>query len=119
MGVSGGHADSDDADEAVVGTVTVRIIEHDPSGALHIEGIVGNVRIEVITNYRREGDRAYLDELHIDGPGRSALGPRLLRTFVRELGHQIGARVVIIQGGIRTTGARPGRRPRPIVIEVG
>lgn len=40
------------------------------------------------------------------------------RTFVRELGKQQGAKEVVIKGGERTTGANPGKTPKPVRVKV-
>jgi hypothetical protein len=53
MALSAGPADPDDA-QAPANALSVRIVEHDPSGGLHIEGIGRGVKIEVITGYRRD-----------------------------------------------------------------
>ena len=96
----------------------VQIIERDPEGALYLEAISERGRMEVVTAVRVEGATAYLDGFHVDGLGAGSVGVAALRAFARELGHQLGVQRLVIRGGLRTTGANPGRLPRPIVIPV-
>ena len=96
----------------------VAIIEHDPAGALYLRGATRRGTVEVITNVRFDEQTAYLDELHVDGPGAGSMGVRDLRVLARELARQLQVRRVVIQGGVRTTGARPGRVPRQVTIRI-
>lgn len=95
---------------------TVEIVERDGD----IVEIIcrGATTITVIAEMRRTGETLLLNRVHIDGsgPGSSSLGE--LREMARELGRQQGAQKVIIRGAVRTTGAAPGRLPRPIMIKV-
>jgi len=75
--------------------------------------------ITVITGMTKEGDTLILKGMHIDGPGAGSVGFRELRSLATELGKQQGAKQVTIFGGTRTTGANPGRVPRPITFQVG
>lgn len=98
--------------------MVVRILERDPAGALHVQGSSDRGTIEVIANVRIEAGTAHLDQLHIDGPGAGTMGLADLHAFAVELGRQLGVARLVIQGGMRTTGARPGHVPRPIVVRV-
>ena len=62
--------------------------------------------------------------LHVQGGqggaiGPNDLGPRRLIGIARAALERMDYDAIIIEGGVRTTGARPGRRPRPIRIERG
>lgn len=78
----------------------------------------GSTTITVIAEMRLVGDTLILDRLHMDGggPGSSSIGE--LREMARELGRQQGAKEVMVFGAMRTTGASPGKVPRPILIKV-
>ena len=95
---------------------SIEIIEHDPAGALHVRATTRRGTIEVITNVWLEAQTAYLDELHVDGPGAGSMGIQDQLALARELGRQLQVRRLVIQGGVRTTGAKPGRVPRPVTI---
>ena len=93
--------------------MSVRIIEQAPEGTLYLEGVSGQGRMEVITALRIEGGVAFLDGLHIDGPGAGTMMVTALRAFARELGRLLDVEMLVIQGGMRTNGANPGTLPRP------
>ena len=65
-----------------------------------------------------EGDALRLSGLHVDGDRPNKFGSRDLLRLARELRQSQGARVVVVEGGIRTTGASPGHLPRPIIIKL-
>jgi hypothetical protein len=96
---------------------TVQVVERD-GDVVRIIGDGPKGSIEVIASMRRQGDELVLRELHADGTGPGSLGIGEVRAFARELGRQEGVRVVEIHGGTRTTGARPGKLPRPVRILV-
>ena len=85
----------------------VRLVGRGPRGA-----------IEVLANMTVEGDRLVLRGLHADGDGPGSLGLAEIRAYARLLGRQMGVSALEIHGGTRTTGARPGKVPRPVVIAV-
>lgn len=92
----------------------LRILEHEGNhiiGAFNAAG--GEARF--VTEMVRSGDDLILRGTHIEGGAtlREAVGAA--RTFGRE----VGVKRVIIEGGRRTTGANPGRIPRPIILETG
>lgn len=70
---------------------------------------------QVIGTMIREGDTLILRGVHIDG--RATLREAL--AVAREFGREQGVKRVIIEGGSRTTGARPGHAPRPLTVETG
>jgi hypothetical protein len=78
----------------------------------------GNTTVTVICDMQLVGQTLILNRLHLDGsgPGSSSIGE--LREMVREFGRQRGAKEVMVLGAKRTTGAAPGKVPRPIVIKV-
>jgi hypothetical protein len=86
---------------------TVRIVGHGPKGS-----------IEVIAEMVIEGDALVLRGLHADGSGPGSLGLGEIKAFAQQFGRQMGVSVVRIYGGIRTTGAFPGKVPRPVLIRV-
>jgi len=110
--------DVDDVVEKVVPiSGRIRIVETDGDVAQFLAKTAkGNVT--VITGMVKEGDDLILRGMHIDGPGAGSLGPSAIRDMAKDLGRQQGVKRVIIHGGIRTTGANPGRVPRPITIIV-
>jgi hypothetical protein len=71
-----------------------------------------------MTEMEGDDERLILRNLHIDGPGPGKVGARLLYSLARVLGRKQGAETVVVYGGRRTTGARPGHVPPPIEIEV-
>jgi hypothetical protein len=97
----------------------IRVIEHDPAGTIHLQAETAHGTIEAIADLRIEGDAAYPDQLHLDGPGAGAVGVRDLLRLARELGQHLGLKRLVVQGGVRTTGANPGHLPRPINLPVG
>ena len=94
-----------------------RIIEQD-GDAVHIAADLPSGTISVFANMERRGTTLYLRKLHIDGAGPGTVGISALRSVARDIGRGQGVKTVVIQGGVRTTGARPGRRPRSITIQV-
>lgn len=64
----------------------------------------------VLANMREFGETITLDKLHADGAGANALGIAALRGFARRFCEDHGARVLIVRGAVRTTGASPGKR---------
>jgi hypothetical protein len=96
----------------------VRVVERD-GDVVELSATTDHGEVRIITGIIQEGDDLILSGLHVDGPGAGTCGPRLLRELARDLGSQFGAKRVIVHGGIRTTGANPGRVPRPVVFLVG
>ena len=62
----------------------------------------------------RQGDTLIIRGAHIEG---DATLKEVLRT-AQQYGREQGVTKVIIEGGVRTTGANPGHIPKPIVVEV-
>lgn len=63
----------------------------------------------------RDGDKLVLKGAHIEGSGTLKEALSAAKSFGREQ----GVKEVVIEGGIRTTGANPGHLPRPITISTG
>lgn len=95
---------------------TVQIAERD-GDVVEIVGH-GKTTITVIADMQLVGETLILNRVHMDGsgPGSSSVGE--LREMARELGRQHGAKEVRVLGAMRTTGAVPGKIPRPIIIKV-
>ena len=72
--------------------------------------------LTVICRVRLDGDRLVLYDLHVDGPGPGVFGLCRLRAAMQELMEQFDVRALEIHGFVRTTGARPGRLPPPLVF---
>ncbi|HKP76893.1 MAG TPA: RHS repeat-associated core domain-containing protein [Longimicrobiaceae bacterium] len=91
-----------------------RVLESEGS---HIIGAfdVANGEARIITEVVREGDNLILRGSHIEGDATW----REVTEAARSFGREQGVRTVTIEGGARTTGARPGHIPRPIVIQTG
>ena len=97
--------------------MTIRIVEID-GDVVELAATLPIGEIRIITGFKLEGEDLVLMGLHIDGPGAGSLGLHTLRDLARDFGRQCSAKRVMIQGGIRTTGAAPGHVPRAIVISV-
>jgi hypothetical protein len=81
----------------------------------------GSQTYEVIANIRREGGRIVLDGAHIEGSGAGQFGTGMLREIreaVRQFGQEQGASEVVVNPGIRTSGANPGRAMRSFNVRV-
>jgi hypothetical protein len=55
-----------------------------------------------------------LRQLHVQGPGANAIGPGNLRSLAEVVMERLDFDALEIEGALRTTGASPGRRPRPL-----
>jgi len=91
----------------------LQIVERDGD----VVRVVGS-GIEFICKMYRVGDQLILDQFSMDGAGRGSLGLANVRRLAREFAAGHRAKTVIIRGTTRTTGARPGKMPREIVISV-
>lgn len=96
---------------------TIHVVERD-GDTVRLVGDGPKGRIEVIARMTRTGDTLVLDGLHADGGGPGSQGLGEIRAFARQLGRQEGAKRVEVRGGTRTTGANPGKVPRPITFDV-
>jgi hypothetical protein len=62
----------------------------------------------------RDGTTLVLRAMHAQDSYPNAVGPANLRVVARALMERLDIDGLIIEGAIRTSGASPGRRPRPI-----
>jgi hypothetical protein len=97
--------------------IDIILLEKD-GDAFHLLVQVGGESFEVLTNLEVDADILIARDLHIEGPGPGRFAPGLLRAAARKLAQSWGAKAVRIYGGVRTTGAAPGHRPGPLLIEV-
>lgn len=65
-----------------------------------------------------QGDTVCLRGFDIDGPGAGSFSRYELKLLTRDLVEQLGFKPskIRIEGNPRTTGANPGKQPRPIII---
>jgi RHS repeat-associated protein len=76
---------------------------------------VANGEARVAAEVIRDGERLILRGAHIEGDGTLKEALSAAKSFGREQ----GVKQIIIEGGLRTTGAKPGHLPRPITIDTG
>lgn len=95
----------------------MRIVERD-GDIVEIVAKGKNGDITAIARMHKEGDQLILSGLHVDGPGPGGSSIEELMNIGRTLGRQEGAKEVVVYGARRTTGANPGRVPRPVRIKV-
>ena len=95
-------------------------IDDDGSGAIEITVDTEGGEITIIGNpvIDEDGERLTLDGTHIDGPGKDSIGISGVRDIGRRLGKRYGVNEVVVQGGKRNTGAKPGKVPIPIKVKV-
>lgn len=93
--------------------------------------VPGKGSFSIFATIKKVGDRLILEKLDV-GEATNAAGQPLgtwaeaqgqfgagdLLAAARELGRLNGAKVVEIHGSVRGTGARPGHKPRPIIVKV-
>ncbi|ALN88354.1 RHS repeat-associated core domain protein [Lysobacter capsici] len=96
---------------------TIKILE-EAKGAIQFTAQGAKGTIEVISDIAQQGKTLTLSGMHVDGVGKGASSLSELRDVARALGASRGASTVIIQGGQRTTGAKPGKIPIPVKIKV-
>lgn len=88
-----------------------RIVERDGNIVRIVAGDV-----ELIAEMIRQDDELIFRAASMDGPGPTTIGLAKLRQLARIFAVAQGVRRIRIQGTIRTTGARPGKLPREIII---
>ncbi len=93
----------------------ITITERD-GNTIYAELTVAHHVVRVVTRVALLHDRLLLYDFHVDGPGRGTVGVAALRHAVDELMETFGVGVVEIRGFRRTTGAGPGRVPKPLVF---
>ncbi|MEN3376518.1 MAG: hypothetical protein V7604_1873 [Hyphomicrobiales bacterium] len=80
----------------------------------HVETSAGT--IEILAEIALDGRHLTLGGLHVYGINVDAndLGIGGIRRIVREVMEDLNVDQITIEGAIRTTGAGPGRTPRPL-----
>lgn len=63
-----------------------------------------------------EGRRAIFRGFHIQGAGGNTAGVSVLRHLAVWVKERLDVDELQIEGGLRTSGASPGRHPRPLVF---
>ena len=76
----------------------------------------GQEEVHVAATIEFAGDLLILHSFHIHGPGKHRFGIPRLRGLAYWLKEQLGVQHLRIEGAARTSGARPGRIPRPLVF---
>ncbi|MCL1633814.1 hypothetical protein M2650_04035 [Luteimonas sp. SX5] len=102
---------------AVKSAYTVRIVEQ-AGDTVEILGKGAKGNITVIAEMVKKGGQLILNGAHISGQGKGTSSLKELKQLARALGQQQGAESVIIKGGVRTTGANPGKVPIEIKVKV-
>ena len=94
----------------------------DEGGAINAVGKVGEIEIEIIANKSCTGHTITLDAAHFTKNAGGRLGTQQLQEFGRDFlrQHGNGATELVINGALRTTGARAGTgvAPSPITIRL-
>ncbi len=68
-----------------------------------------------MANLTEEPHRLLLSRIHVEGKG---LTRAIIRIAAKELGRSHGVGEIVLQGGVRTSGAKPGGTPKPILVKV-
>jgi RHS repeat-associated protein len=94
-----------------------KLVEQDGNTVdIAAQGEKGEIRI--VADAQAEGDTLILDNAHIQGQGAGTSSLGELRNVIQSIGRSVGAQEVIIRGQTRTSGARPGHKPREIRVKV-
>lgn len=91
-----------DLDDSGTEAPIVTLIAYTPDGDLYVMG-------ELVSF----GERVEVDRAHTFGPAKGSFGIKGLRAVARAFLEQFDVEELIIKGEARTTGASPGRKPRP------
>jgi hypothetical protein len=93
-------------------TITLEEIDtHEPPVALmKISTPVGDLRLLALIVF--DDDTLHMKDAHIEGLHAGACGRAGLNAIGRKLLEVANVSKIVIQGGIRTTGRNPGRRPK-------
>ena len=94
--------------------IRIEIEEIDPPTALaRIETPVGTLELIGEITLSTDGREFQIEAAHIQGLAPGTLGRAGLNAIARKLLEESGAETLFIAGSTRTTGAQPGRPPRP------
>jgi hypothetical protein len=95
-----------------------RTLEHDFGGTDTVLVTLTNGAqvVQVLTDVEFVGRTAVLRRLHILGGGRNTLGPGVLRELINWAKVELDVEQLRVEGATRTSGAGPGRVPRPVVF---
>ena len=93
--------------------IRVEVVEADDAIAI-IEIDTPAGRLELLGSLSRIGRTLFFRNAHVQGLGPGALGRSGLNAIGRKLLVEADVDAIVIEGSTRTTGAREGRRPRPI-----
>jgi len=114
LGLAGARSGAAQSAETNAAKAGVQILERD--GNIVVASFqVAKGEARVITEVVRDGDRMILRGTHIEGEGTLKEALSAAKSFGRDQ----GAKSVVIEGGVRTTGANPGHAPRPITLDTG
>lgn len=69
-------------------------------------------RLDVVANLEVRGRELWMLEAHVHGLHKGKLGREGLNAVARAIMEDAGAEAIVIEGGARTTGARPGHTPQ-------
>ncbi len=72
--------------------------------------------IEIMADVEIHGNVVALSDCHVAGAAANRVGSRKLLDLVRWVKRELGIDELRIARAIRTSGASPGRRPRPLVF---
>lgn len=69
-------------------------------------------RIDVVAVLEVRGDELWLRDAHVHGLEKGRLGREGLNAVAHAVKESAGAKAVVVEGGTRTTGVRPGHAPK-------
>ncbi|HVB66526.1 MAG TPA: hypothetical protein VNE67_01555, partial [Acetobacteraceae bacterium] len=87
-----------------------------PDDLVHACLTDGRIRVEILGYIRIAARTAWIEDLHIQGPGPRQLGIGRLRDLARWAMEALDVDELCIEGAARTSGAGPGRCPAALVF---
>lgn len=97
----------------------LQIVEQDGEVVLAELVLDDGTVLEIVTGVRLVGDRLILYDFHVEGPGPKTLGLAGLYRAAKWVMEKYDVAFLEIDGFRRTTGVRPGHRPRPVAFRRG
>jgi hypothetical protein len=94
----------------------IQILEQDRD-VVHMKVVAGDTGFEVMANVVHEEGTLTLREVHVSRTSGSFVSPSIYLRAAREFQRLFSAELLIIHGGVRTSGASPGHQPRPIRLK--